>query len=367
MGLSSALLIVSVVAAAAALAMSKLQVPSSLIEGAKALAVAAAVALSGLAVVATQSSITVFGLTHAVYLCAVVGAPIVLGVWAAVGWRREARPVLVVGAGLLGVLLAGTGVYATHIEPNRLRVERVTLESATMSGSLRIGVLADLQTPNIGQHERDAVQKLLAAEPDLVVIPGDFYQGSRSVIAANRQDFVDLLATLVAGVEVVVVVSGDSDLAAGLEPMAVDAGAIFLNNAVTDTMVAGVNVRLVGVDVTKRPLRLGRVSEILTSPSDLLTIVVSHRPDVVFNLPPDADVDLVVAGHTHGGQVALPFFGPLVTFSNVPRSVAAGGLGEVAGFPIYVSTGVGLERRQAPQVRFGVRPSVGIIEIVPTT
>ena len=83
----------------------------------------------------------------------------------------------------------------------------------------------------------------------------------------------------------------------------------------------------------------------------------------MLQLPADSGIDLVVAGHTHGGQVALPMFGPPLTLSAVPRQVGAGGLHEVRGNPIYVSTGVGMERGQAPQLRFGVRPSVAVLEV----
>jgi predicted MPP superfamily phosphohydrolase len=71
-----------------------------------------------------------------------------------------------------------------------------------------------------------------------------------------------------------------------------------------------------------------------------------------------------VAGHTHGGQVVVPGFGPLMTMSEVPRDVARGGLHWIDGNPIYVSPGVGMERRQAPQVRLFARPSVGVLELV---
>ena len=49
--------------------------------------------------------------------------------------------------------------------------------------------------------------------------------------------------------------------------------------------------------------------------------------------------------------------------SNVSRSIAAGGLHEIDGTPIYLSNGVGLERASAPQVRFNSRPSVGIVTL----
>ena len=92
-------------------------------------------------------------------------------------------------------------------------------------------------------------------------------------------------------------------------------------------------------------------------------ILMSHRPDTVLGLPADADVDLTVAGHTHGGQISLPVVGPLITLTNVPRAVAAGGVHRVNGNQIYVSPGIGMERGHAPQVRFGVPPTVGIVDL----
>ena len=59
----------------------------------------------------------------------------------------------------------------------------------------------------------------------------------------------------------------------------------------------------------------------------------------------------------------LPFIGPPITMSEVPRDVAAGGLHELDGVPLYLSNGVGMERATAPQVRFGDRPSVGVVTL----
>jgi predicted MPP superfamily phosphohydrolase len=82
---------------------------------------------------------------------------------------------------------------------------------------------------------------------------------------------------------------------------------------------------------------------------------------VVLRLKPSSNVDLTIAGHTHGGQIALPLLGPVFTSTRLPRSVAAGGLHDVAGNPIFVSTGVGVARMDAPQVRLLTRPAVGLV------
>ncbi len=88
-----------------------------------------------------------------------------------------------------------------------------------------------------------------------------------------------------------------------------------------------------------------------------------HRPDPLWTPGTDSRIDLLVSGHTHGGQVSVPFFGPPITLSSVPRDVAAGGLHVVDGRRIYVSRGVGLERGTAPRIRFRVPPEVSLLTL----
>jgi hypothetical protein len=93
-----------------------------------------------------------------------------------------------------------------------------------------------------------------------------------------------------------------------------------------------------------------------------LHVVLAHGPDFALG---DIDADLLIAGHTHGGQVRVPFFGPPITFSRVPRAWAAGRTELPGGRVLYVSRGVGVERRNAPRLRFNCRPEVAVIEVVP--
>lgn len=319
----------------------------------------------GAFVVSRFHEVELYLVAHLGYLLAVVTLPCLLLGWWTLAFVRRRRTLPIRLAGIGGVVLALAGVWGTHIEPNWLRTDVVAV-TGPVAQTLRIGVLADVQTPNVGRHEWNAVDTLIEQQPDIVLVPGDLYQGPADVVAANTADFVELLAALVDGVETVVVVSGDTDDAQRLIPMTEAAGAVFADNRIIELTVAGQPVRLAGLPVPRHGGRLDTIAALAT-PTDALTILLSHRPDVVFELPRGTDVDLIVSGHTHGGQISLPFLGPPVTFSDVPRSVAAGGLGVVDSYPVYVSTGVGLERYHAPQVRFGVRPSVGIIDVVPAS
>jgi predicted MPP superfamily phosphohydrolase len=97
--------------------------------------------------------------------------------------------------------------------------------------------------------------------------------------------------------------------------------------------------------------------------SERLHIVLGHAPD--YALSGQMDADLLIAGHTHGGQVRLPWIGPLVTFSRVPRAWAAGHTQLDGDRHLVVSRGVGMERRDAPRLRFLCRPQLVFIDVVP--
>ena len=77
------------------------------------------------------------------------------------------------------------------------------------------------------------------------------------------------------------------------------------------------------------------------------------------------DADLILAGHTHGGQVRLPLLGPLLTLSQVPRSWAAGRTELPGGGTLIVSRGVGMERHDAPRLRFLCRPELVVLDLIP--
>src|SRR4030095_12196171 len=88
-----------------------------------------------------------------------------------------------------------------------------------------------------------------------------------------------------------------------------------------------------------------------------------HYPDLIKEVA-SLKVDLYCAGHTHGGQVALPLYGALITFSKYGKQYEAGLYHEGETW-LYVNRGVGCEGGNAPRVRSWARPEVTVIEVSP--
>ncbi len=342
--------------------------PSDLAVG---LLVAGLFSVVSVVVLVLAAGLDLFGIIHYLYLLIVVGFPV------AVAWiiipqliHAERRtPFLGWLLSVAAIGCAAVGLWSTHVEPFRLQVETETLGATGATRPIVVGVIADLQTRSIGPHEDAALDDVLAGEPDLVVIPGDLFQLQLSEIDEKLPQFLGWLRRLTDSVDHVVIVNGNVDIPDLVSELADESGAIFLNDEITTLNIKGQQVVIAGASVVtgRSPRTMSPVlAEGLEAFSeDDLVLAVSHYPDLILDLPADSPIDLMLAGHTHGGQVSFPRIGPPITFSEVPKTVAAGGLHLVNGTPLYVSTGVGLERGQAPQLRFGAPPSVGLLTIVP--
>lgn len=344
--------------------------PSDILIG---LLVASLFSVVSIVVLILAAGLDFFGIIHYIYLLLVVGFPLAVA-WIVVpqfldverrtpilGW------VLVIAAVCAGVI----GGWATHVEPFRLQVESEALGATGARQPFVVGVIADLQTRSIGSHEDAALDAVLAGEPDLVVIPGDLFQLELDEFDTKIPQFLGWLRRLTDAVDHVVIVNGNVDVAEVVEELADETGAIYLEDQLSTIDIEGQPVIIAGMAViperSQRAVAPLLAEELSAFGEDDLVLAVSHYPDPVLDLPVNSPIDLLISGHTHGGQVSIPGAGPLITFSDVPKAVAAGGLHVVNGTPVYVSSGVGLERGQAPQLRFGAPPSVALLTVVPAS
>lgn len=305
-----------------------------------------------------------FGGLHVIYLDLVVAMPLAGLTFVAV---RRSRLVTWTVAPLVVVVLT-LGAYASFVEPHGLSLERADVAlNPRRAGDdpVRVGVLADLQTEHVGDHERAAVARLMAARPDLILLPGDIHQGSDRALHRELRGLRQLLGGLRAPAGVWFV-PGDMEDVAKARTLLQGTGIRLLVGATAAIRVRDRRLTLAGIDEARRDPESGQrtATALGAAPggSDV-RILLTHRPDALLWLRPATRVDLVIAGHTHGGQVQLPGIGPPILFSRLPRRVGAGGLHSLTGRRIYISRGVGMERGQAPGVRFGARPEVSVLTL----
>ena len=267
----------------------------------------------------------------------------------------------------LGLILLVLGLWAFVIEPNRLVIHSETVRVKgwpnQLSG-LRIAVIGDIHAGSLFINDsklRQIVTLTNSQQPDLIVLLGDFMvqpgflkaEVAPEKIAASLKD---LQATL--GVYAVL---GNHDWwfnGKHVRKAFDDAGIRVIDNHVLPIEKEGNRFWLVGLGDawTGRPA----VNETFAMvPAGAPTIALTHNPDLFLQLP-DRDL-LLLAAHTHGGQVNLPFVGRLVVPSKYGQRFAAGLVREDSK-TLFVTTGIGTS---IFPVRFRVPPEIVILTIRP--
>jgi predicted MPP superfamily phosphohydrolase len=286
---------------------------------------------------------------------------------AALAWahRRAGRRTRAAAFTLGAVGLMVVYVEAYRVEPRMLKVRRHVVNADFRdASSIRILHLTDIQTPAIGAHEERALRAGLAAHPDLIVLTGDYVQDAlgRPTEDDAARDLRALMARLGFDAPLgVYATEGDvgpscREVFAGTPVRClVDASAVV---QLPDGGTLGITGLSGGRGRERDPAWLAWL--LSKGPGADHRIVISHAPDFVDAMP--VSVDLVLAGHTHGGQFVLPFFGPPVTASRLPRRFA-GGLHDFRGTPLHVSRGVGMERAFSPPVRFLCPPEICVLDL----
>ena len=283
--------------------------------------------------------------------------PVVSLVLARAWWRKgERRRALAASA--MCALLGLIGLDAFVLEPHDLEVTHHVIPAPGLEQALTIAVLADIQTDSPGPHERRAFDQVREQAPDLVLFPGDFVQVGGPAYTRQAERLRQLLR--------------EADIRPRLGAYAVDGNVevthddwprIFEGTGI-EAWTARQRLDLGPVVLTGLPLRESFDESLELPREDAFHIVFGHAPD--FSLSSGVHADLMLAGHTHGGQVRLPFIGALITFSQVPRDQAAGWTRLPKGRNLVVSRGIGMERGSAPRMRFNCRPELVFVKLVPT-
>ena len=276
-------------------------------------------------------------------------------------WKKAA----LVLAWLIPAFVLGILFWAIFIEPNRLVLNTQTIKIDAWPAGLRgirIVTISDIHTgaPFINEAKLHRIVELTNAQnADLIVILGDYmspnnWRSRRVEPEVTAAVLKDLKAPL--GVYAVL---GNHDWWYNGERCRrafENNGIRILEDEVTEVKWRNSSFWLAGFgDLWTRGQHINQV--LAKAPPGVTVIGLTHNPDIFPQLP--SYVPLLLAGHTHGGQVTLPVIGAAVVPSDYGQKYTAGHIYE-NGHHLFVTTGIGTS---ILPVRFRVPPEIAVLTI----
>lgn len=259
------------------------------------------------------------------------------------------------GAGALGV------AYAYNVEPNQIFVERVEMALPRLPGVFDGMTIAQISDLHLGpyvteEHIMKSVQMTNALKPDAIVVTGDLVNSSWRYI----QPCTEIISKLDAPLGVYAVL-GNHDYWVGFLNLMVQSvkksGITLLRNQAVPLTRGRSTIYFVGIDDLW--LELANLQRALEGvPNNACKIALMHEPDFA-DISAQAEIDLQLSGHSHGGQVRLPFIGPLI----LPKYGEKYAMGSyrVGNFTrLYTTRGIGV---LPPGVRFNCPPEITLLTL----
>ena len=276
-------------------------------------------------------------------------------------WAKRLR----VSVDAIIFLIALLFFWGFLIEPGRLVVHQQTIEIAgwpSELNGLKVAVLADIHVDDWFVNERKVrtiVERTNQLQPELIVILGDYMSGD--ALVRRRVDprvFAPILKDLRAPLGVYSVLGNHDwwDDGKKLREELELNGIKVLENETAQVNARNRSLSLVGLaDLWEGPQRINETIEKV--PQGEPIIALTHNPDIFPRLP--QHVPLLLAGHTHGGQVRFPFIGSVVQSTRMGDRYSRGHVFE-NNRHLFVTTGIGTS---ILPVRFGVTPEIVLLTL----
>jgi len=272
--------------------------------------------------------------------------------------NRAAWPLAAANLALLALAL-----YAYYAEAPRLSVTRIELPAPGLTRPLRIIQLSDLHVEYTSRREQALPGLVASLQPDLIVLTGDYINKLYANDPRTRDDLRALLAQLRAPLGVYAV-NGNVETPLQMHRLLDGLDVQILNNQIARVPDVGGHFVIAGLDLVKYSPDQRALKRLMSDvrPDDF-SLLLYHKPELAYAAR-DQGVDLFLTGHTHGGQVRLPFYGAILTNSRLGKTYEMG-LYQVGATAMFVSRGLGMGGRYSPRVRFLCPPEVAVIDLLP--
>lgn len=263
-----------------------------------------------------------------------------------------------------GILLA---IYAYWVEPHHITLTRQSLRSAKLPPGppIKILHLADLHLERMTGREVELQRMIREAQPDLILFSGDFLNLSFTLDPAAWADVRALIGEWTAPLGVFAVPGSPPVDPPEVLPHLFEgfSNIRLLHGEKTAIRRGGLELDLVGLECTHQPFLDGQKLNSVLGPGApaRFTILLYHSPDLAPQAAA-AGVDLMLSGHTHGGQVRFPGLGAIYAASLYGKRFESGRY-LLDRMILYVSRGIGMEGAGAPRVRFLCKPEITLWEI----
>lgn len=247
---------------------------------------------------------------------------------------------------------------AIWIEPNSVAVSYVRIDVERPFEGLRIVHISDLHLRSYGYREENILSIIESLRPDYIFVTGDFIEDAKYLESCLK--FLRELSEICE----VYCVLGNWDHWSGVDndefkQKFLSVNVILLINEYKVINLGNATMYIVGVDDPYT----GYADLDMAMPGNVsngsLIILLAHSPQIIGDvLSNEYEVDLILCGHTHGGQVNIPFLGPL--FIPLPREYRkyCSGLYMVNGTYTYVNRGLGTSTLN---IRFLCLPEIALI------
>lgn len=254
--------------------------------------------------------------------------------------------------GVSGALLADSLWY----EPQALKIERHKLHAASQGGKVRIVQISDLHLSDFNSYFEKVARQVADLKPDLILLTGDYLEEERNIWGVRN--FLEKLKAP----HGIYAIQGNWEYWSRLEGENLrrhfsSVGVKLLINERADLEINGHALSIFGLDYPSSTDHLQQLQKEVDP--QRFNLLLSHVPAFAHEQL-NKDINLILSGHTHGGQVRLPYLPPLYLPRYAGRFVA--GFYQVSQdhIPLYVSRGVGTS---VLPVRFFCRPEIGLFEL----